>query len=333
MALYGAAGANRGGTGVYTRRLARGFSLAGCSSVTVLKGSGSGVFGKLFSEYVTIPGALRKGGYDLLHLPAFGGRVPGGMSYAVTIHDMAFLRCPGWFPPLRSLYYRFKFPAVARKASVIIADSEFTVSEIDSLLGLESTRVYLSAPLNTQTDQLFRKTWGVDGPYVLYTGTVEPRKNIAGLLGAWPKVLQKRPKLKLVLMGRWGWGDSALRSALGSVSGVLWTGPVPGNVLRSAVAGAEMLAYPSLYEGFGLPPLEAAAAGTPFMIGPAAALKEVYGEVAASVCGNEPDSMADSILQGLEAVTRSDVLRDFALGFSLESTALGTLQCYRRVTG
>ena len=331
VALYGASRCNKGGTGVYTRRLIKGFDLIGADSVVPLGDPGSNWMEKLVSENFRIPGRVRKEGFDLLHFPAFSGTSSGGVPYAVTIHDMAFMECPGWFPALRSLYYRMHFPRIARGASVIIADSGFTAGEIKKHLGLESRKVYLSSPLNNTEENYFRDRYSIPGEYILYTGTVEPRKNIGNLLEAWPQVRRIHGNLLLVVAGRWGWGASSLKDRLNNTDGVLWTGSIPDKLLRSAMTGARMLVYPSLYEGFGLPPLESAASGTPFVIGPAETLKEIYGSVAAGITGKGPESISSTILDALEKQYSTDSLRDFAMGFSLEATARNTLECYRSV--
>jgi len=328
VALYGSAAANRGGTGVYTRRLIEGFKQAGITGVTPIGSAPRSLAGKLFAENAALPRRVRSGRYNLVHLPAFGGSPARGIRYAVTIHDMAFMANPCWFPHLRALYYRLRFPAVANGASVIIADSDFTVNEIQRYLGLTAERVYLSAPVNGMTGEYFRKTCSVHGRYILFTGTVEPRKNVSALLEAWNAIHRRHPDMVLVIAGRWGWGDSATKHGLEKTPGVRWLGSVASDVLDSATAGAELLVYPSLYEGFGLPPLEAAAAGTPFVLGPAAALKEIYGDVASSFTDGSAESIASEVLNALEKEHSPSDLREFAWGFSLRSTAENTWNCY-----
>ena len=273
---------------------------------------------------------VKRGEFDLLHLPAFGGTPPKGIPYAVTIHDMAFMAHKEWFPPLRSLYYRLHFPKVAAGAAVIIADSDFTVSEIRKHLDLPAHRVYLSAPENNSDDTLFRRTYGIKGEYILSTSTIEPRKNTGSLLKAWPSIKRKHPDLTLVVAGRWGWGQKETRRALVNTPGVKWTGSMPGRQLMSALAGARLLVYPSLYEGFGLPPLEAAASGVPFVIGPAEALKEIFDSVAAAVSGETPDSIAGAVLHALITPFDPGKLREFAGQFKDTTMAENTYAAYGR---
>jgi glycosyltransferase involved in cell wall biosynthesis len=328
IALYASASSNRGGTGVYTKRLIQGFQAAGLHEVVPLGLESSGLAGKLISEHILMSRKVKNGRFDFAHLPAFAGNTAGGVPYAVTVHDMAFMAGPGWFPFFKSLYFRLHFPRIAAGASVIIADSDFTVSEIERLLGLSSVRVYLSAPANCVSDSMFRKTCCVDGDYILSTSTIEPRKNVGALLAAWQSIRHVHPELTLVIAGRWGWGKKETKTALLNASGVRWLGSITGNLLSSALAGAELLVYPSLYEGFGLPPLEAAASGTPFVTGPAEALHEIYGSVAAAVSGETPSSIAEAVLNALECSANPDELRSFAGGFTSRAMAENTYMAY-----
>jgi len=328
IGLYASSSANRGGTGVYTKRLIAGFQKAGITEVTALGTGNCGAVAKLVSEHISIPRMVNKTGFDLLHLPAFGGRAVSGVPYAVTVHDMAFMARPDWFPLIRSIYYRFHFPWVARNASVIIADSDFTVSEIRKYLGLEAHRVYLSAPQNTVDESVFRRAFNIRGDYILSTGTVEPRKNIDSLLAAWPLIKKTHPELTMVVAGRWGWGKKRTKLALSCTPGVRWVGSVPDNMLMSAFSGARLLVYPSLYEGFGLPPLEAAASGVPFVIGPSETLYEIFGSVSAGISGESPLSISQAVLDALEKRADPRSLRKFAEQFTDVKMAVDTYMTY-----
>ncbi len=330
IALYASSSANRGGTGVYTKRLINGFKTAGITNVIPLGSQQSGFVGKLVSEHYSIPHIVKKEGFELVHLPAFGGNVAGTVPFAVTVHDMAFMVRRKWFPFLRSLYYRLHFPMVARGASVIIADSDFTVSEIKKYLGLDACRVYLSAPQNNADPMMFRRAFGIDGKYILATGTVEPRKNINALLEAWPSIRLVHPELTLVIAGRWGWGRKETKHALLNTPGVKWVGSISEGHLSSAFSGARLMVYPSLYEGFGLPPLESAASAVPFVIGPAVTLREIYGSVAAAISGETPSSIAQAVLNALDMSKKPDELREFASHFTNVRMAENTYAAYRK---
>jgi glycosyltransferase involved in cell wall biosynthesis len=344
VVIYGSSLGSPGGTGVYLQRLLEGMVSIGAEGVSVVTGSGvyrpgdippepyRGGLSKVLAENARIPSRLRSHGVSLVHLPAFGGRPPANTPYVVTLHDLAFLERPDWFPPVRSLFYRKHFSRVARGARLVMVDSDFTGSEAVRLLGLRPgivRRVYLSTPDFTSSPDLFRSRYPSAGrDYLLYAGTVEPRKNVRSLLAAWTLIRERLPGFSLVLAGRWGWGDASLRKAIPETPGVVWTGMIPQELLRSAVSGARLLVYPSLYEGFGLPPLEAASAGVPSVLGPAAALREVYGSCA-TFCGESPDSIADAVIEAMGNTADPAELRTFAGGFSMESTARNVMDVYR----
>lgn len=325
-----------------------GFVAAGARSVVVALPGGlvspaealaarlPGGLRKALAELAGIPASVRRAHPAMVHLPAFAGRVPRGIPYAVTVHDLAFLADPSWFPRSRSIYYRAHFPAVARGACRIIVDSDFSAREAGRLLGIEPSvirRVYLSAPSPAKGGRHPGPPPGMPDEYVLFVGTIEPRKNLGALLDAWPTVQAVHPRLRLVVAGRWGWGASSLRRRLSATPGVVWTGPLAAEDLRAAYSGARLLVYPSLYEGFGLPPLEAAAAGVPSVIGPAASLREIYSDVAASICGPDPSSIASAIVSALASEVDAERLREFAGGFDVGMTARETLAVYREITG
>jgi len=346
--VYGAALGNSGGTGVYTFRLLRGLAELACDDVKVaLPGSittpaaalafpATGGPRKALAELWGIPAMVRAAAPRLVHLPAFAGRVPRGVPSIVTVHDLAFLAGPSWFPRIKALYYRLHFPPAARRAELVIVDSDFSGREAVRLLGIDPgriRRVYLSAPAASASGEAFRSSCAIEGEYVLSVGTIEPRKNIDALLDAWQAVRKRRPGLTLAVAGRWGWGDRSLLRKLRASPGVVWTGPLGPGLLASAYAGARLLAYVSTYEGFGLPPLEAASFGVPSVIGPAASLSEIYGGVAASVSGPGPGSISEAILTALDRDSDAGALREFASGFSLPRMAGETLAVYREAAG
>ncbi len=345
--VYGSSLASRGGTGVYLRRLLQGFEEIGAECVSVaLPGSllspreallSAGRPGalKVFGEMVAAKRAAASAHPVLVHLPAFSGRAPRGAGTIVTVHDLAFLANPRWFPPVRRIYYRVFFPLVARRADLVITDSRFTAGELERLAGVPSGRtrtVYLSTPAQRGDPGRFRARLGIEGDYALSVSTIEPRKNIGALLDAWGTVAATRRDVRLVVCGRWGWGPRGILDRLRSSEGVTWTGPLGEEDLADAYSGARLLVYPSLYEGFGLPPLEAASAGVPSVLGPAGALREVYGSTGAAFCGPGPDSIAGAVLDALETERHPDALRDFASRFSNAEMARRTLECYREAS-
>ncbi|MCD4847980.1 MAG: glycosyltransferase family 4 protein [Candidatus Aegiribacteria sp.] len=342
--VYAESLVNRGGTGVYLRRLLEGFiqcnaHVLAATANRLMKPSealhtniSAGGILKVFHENITLPGLAASVSPSIVHLPAFAGRPPRGIPCAVTLHDLAFLANPSWFPRLRSVYYRLFFRRVARRADVLMVDSDFTGREAVRRLGADSEKirkVYLSTESMQLDQEVFRKSTGIRDRYILFVGTIEPRKNIYSLLTAWQTVHQEHPDLKLVIAGRWGWGPTALKNLLRSSSGVIWTGQLPDSILKSCITGAELLVYPSFYEGFGLPPLEAASAGVPSVITPADALIEIFSGISNIALNHNPDSIAVAILESLDTVCDRKRLIEFSSGFKVKRMAEEVLGVYR----
>ena len=341
--IYADSLANKGGTGIYLKRLLEGFvqcdasvfAVIGRELMTSAQALAYGNFGgsirKVINENRIRSSVTAPISPSIIHLPAFSGRPLASVPYAVTLHDLAFCRNPSWFPPLRSVYYRLHFRKVAGKADVIMVDSESTAAEARKYLGIEDKRirrVYLSTDSFKADPDVFRKAFSVHGEYIVFAGTIEPRTNISALLDSWHVVNRIHTDLRLVIAGRWGWGPAALRRRLADTRGVLLTGTLSEHLLKSCIAGAKLLVYPSFYEGFGLPPLEAASAGVPSVVTPASALKEIYSGVSIVAEGFDSDSISESILSSLEREHDSEALIDFAEGFSTERMAREVLRVY-----
>ncbi|MCD4701805.1 MAG: glycosyltransferase family 4 protein [Candidatus Aegiribacteria sp.] len=341
--IYADSLSNKGGTGIYLKRLLEGFCQCD-AKVTAAVGRKmmtpsealsypkfAGSIRKVINENILLPYVTSSLSPSIVHLPAFSGRTPPGIPCAVTLHDLAFCRNPSWFSLLRSIYYRLHFRTVARKADVVIVDSESTADEARKFLGIEKNRirrVYLSTDSFMADPGVFRNSFSLQGRYIVYAGTIEPRKNISALLDSWKTVNRAHTDLCLVIAGRWGWGPEALRRKLLDTEGVLPTGPLSETMLRSCISGAELLVYPSLYEGFGLPPLEAASAGVPSVVTPASALKEIYSGISIMAEGFDPASISESILDSLDTEHDTAALLDFASEFSTELMAKEVLKVY-----
>ncbi|MEN8209418.1 MAG: glycosyltransferase family 1 protein [Candidatus Fermentibacteria bacterium] len=342
--IYADSLSNRGGTGVYLKRLLEGlckfdasvFAIIGRNLMTPAEALShtnfAGSIRKVINENTIRRSLTASISTSIYHLPAFSGRTPQNTPYAVTLHDLAFCRNPSWFPFLKSIYYRLHFRHVAGKADVIMVDSESTGIDAGKFLGIEENRirkVYLSTDSFKADPALFRNYLSVRGKYIVYAGTIEPRKNISALLDSWEIVNRTHTDYSLVIAGRWGWGPDSLKNRLVDTDGVILTGALSEDMLKSCISGAELLVYPSLYEGFGLPPLEAASAGIPSVVTPASALTEIYSEISTVSKGFDPCSISESILHALETEHDSGALTDFAAAFSNERMARQVVKVYR----
>ncbi len=220
-------------------------------------------------------------GLDVLHCPTFRGPVRSAVPVVVTVHDLAVLRHPGTFNQWTRRYSRLAVPRVARAARRVIAVSEFTRREVVELLGLPEERICVIP--NAVGRPFVPDGPAAEGDYVLAVGTLEPRKNLASAQQA-----ARRVGVELRVAGARGWGGVQV------VDG--WLGRVSDEELAALYRGARCLVYPSLYEGFGIPVLEAMACGTPVVTSAGGATEEVAGGAAVLV---DPRDVA-SIGAGIE---------------------------------
>lgn len=228
----------------------------------------------------------------------------------VTVHDVFHLAMPQFAPRLaQRAYARLMFDAVGRRADAILCDSEFTRRELRRFV--PGVRV---EPVVTHlgVDPVWREATGSarrGRPYVLFVGNVKPHKNLVRLVQAFGRIRDDVPHDLLVVGRREGFRTAdadVARMADGLDGRVAFTGEVPFAELRALVAGADVLVAPSLYEGFGLPPLEAMAVGCPVLVANAASLPEVCGD-AAVYC--DPLDVTD-IGEKLRAMLADGALRD-----------------------
>ena len=254
-------------------------------------------------------------GLDVLHCPTFRGPVRSRVPVVVTVHDLAVLRHPETFNQWTRRYSRFAVPRVARAARRVIAVSEFTRGEIVELLGVPAER--LDVIPNAVGPPFVADGPAAKGDYLLAVGTLEPRKNLAAAQQA-----AQRLGIPLKVVGARGWGDV-------HVDG--WLGRVSDDELAALYRGARCLVYPSLYEGFGIPVLEAMACGTPVVTSAGGATEEVAGRAAVLVEPLHPAGIAAGIE---EADRRRDELRvqglERAAQFSWERVAAETRAVYER---
>ena len=255
---------------------------------------------------------------DVLHCPTYRGPSRPARPLVVTVHDLAVLRHPEAFNRWTRTYSPRIVPRVLRAARRIIAVSEFTRRELVDLLSVPEEKIRVVP--NAIEDEFRRDGPAADGDYVLAVGTLEPRKNLARLVEA-----VRRSDVELRVVGARGWGGVEVAG-----NGVHWLGEVSDGELARLYRGALCVAYPSLYEGFGIPVLEAMACGVPVVTTRGTAMEEVAAGAAVLVDALDPEEIAD----GIERAT-ADRERLVARGlerarsFRWDAIAAATVDVYR----
>ncbi len=294
-------------------------------------------------EQMALPLELLALGADLLHSPDFIPPFRRPCRSVITIHDLAFLRYPDLLTPESSRYYGQVGRAV-KSADQVIAVSEATRRDVLELLKADLAKVtvvYEAAgddcvPLPEAEVAAHRRRLGLPERFILFVGTIEPRKNVPVLLKAFARTWKKL-RVPLVVVGRKGWlYDEVFRTkeALGLGDEVTFVGPVNGGQLVYYYNAADCLVLPSLYEGFGLPVLEAMACGKPVVTSNVSSLPEIVGDAGLTVAPADEEGLADAIVKvlsddGLSGYLSQQGLRR-ARRFSWDRAARETFAVYRK---
>ncbi len=262
----------------------------------------------------------RARGLDVLHCPSFRGPLRSSTPLVLTVHDVAVLRHPDAFNRWTRTYSRAFVPRVVRAARRVIAVSEFTKRELVDLLAIPEDRIRVIP--NAVGEPFVPNGDRAEGEYVLAVGTREPRKNLARLVRA-----AQLAGVELRVAGARGWGGADVRG-----DGVRVLGYVEDDELARLYRGALCVAYPSLYEGFGIPVLEALACGAPVVTSAGTAMAEVADGAALLVDPQDANAIADGIR---EAIARREELAALgpqrARAFTWQAAAEATAAVYREL--
>lgn len=273
------------------------------------------------------------GDADVVHATNFVLPPCGSAAGVVTVHDLSFFR-DDVFPGGERL--RDLVPWSLERAREVIVPTAAIAAELAERFGFPRERVtvtyegvapYFFGATPLSADALGRM--GIPGPFVLAVGTIEPRKNLARLLQAWRRASDALDGWRLVLAGPRGWGPE-----LPETPGVVPLGYLGDETLPGLMSAADIFCYPSHYEGFGLPPLEAMAAGTACIVGRYSAAEEVLGDAAILVDPSDVDGLTDALV---DLGARDDTRRELALlgrsqaaAYTWERTAAATHEVYKR---
>ncbi len=280
---------------------------------------------------------------DVYHSPNYGLPLALPCPSVVTVHDLAFLDRRFHHRRLGA-YLRFATALSVRRATHVIAVSQYTRDRMLATYPVASDRVsvvyngldprYETLP-SARAVQRFLATIAQARPYVLFVGTIEPRKNLPRLVRAFELVAPKQPALDLLICGTWGWRYGAAREAIERSAfrdRIRVLGYLPSADLPLLYAGARVLVYPSLEEGFGFPPLEAMAMGTPVITSDTSALPEVVGDAGVLVDPTDVGAITAALLRLLDDEALADRLRQCGLErarrFTWDRATVETLAVY-----
>jgi glycosyltransferase involved in cell wall biosynthesis len=298
---------------------------------------------RLVWEQVGGPRFAAKVGADLWHGPHYTMPVRLRIPAVVTVHDLTFFDHPEWHERAKVLYFRSAIVESARRAAVIVCVSDTTATRLADVAPARGEVVVIHHGVDTERfrpdadeadDRARLAALGITTPYLAFVGTIEPRKNLPALVAAFSRVASEHPDLRLVLAGRPGWGAEAVDDAVAASSvgaRILRTGYLPEEALPAFLRRASAVMYPSHEEGFGIPPLEAMASGTPVLTSADVATADLAGDAVATSL-RDPVSLADGIRHVLDPVVAARLRgagSTLVTRFSWSATADQHVDAYR----
>lgn len=297
---------------------------------------------------LTLSAELRKHPVDVLHVQ-FTSPPFAPCPVVVSIHDLSFEHLPQTFNLRSRAQLRLTVRRSARKATRVLALSEYARQDIIATYGISPDRITaisIAAPAHfhpvedEKELQRVRHTYGIAGDYILTVGSIQPRKNLVRLITAYASLCRTRPANslpQLVIVGKRAWLYAETLRAIDEIrsdASVIATGYVPEADLPALYSGARCFVYPSYFEGFGLPPLEAMQCGAPVIAGDRTSLPEVVGDAGLLVDPFDNDAIANAIANVIDDANLRTKLREKGLSrarmFDWRKTAARTLEVYKQ---
>lgn len=305
---------------------------------------------RLFREHLLMPYFYKREGLDMVHNTKSATSFLKPCKTVVTIHDIIPLTNPETETFAAKTYWKIQIPIAARRADRIITISEYAKKEIAKYFGIREELItvipncfeerFQSIAERSEVDKIMEK-YSLPKDYILYVGTIQPRKNLDMLIKTFSNLKKSgRIKQKLVIAGRKGWLYTSLFELIKELDlehEVIFTGFVPDEELPYIYNGATLFVYLSLFEGFGIPPLEAMACGVPVICSNTTALPEVVGDAGILVNPMDQKAVEDAMLYVLENPPMQKEMKEKgviqAKRFSCERIAKETMMVYYEVVG
>jgi glycosyltransferase involved in cell wall biosynthesis len=350
----------RSGVGLYTERLLRAMAGLGHDDELLLASNGDmaeiDLVGRrlgptmpvraLWMQTAMVAHGLKQRP-DIAFYPNYMAPLLRTCPTVVTVHDLAVFVYPETFTFKKRVLQRALLPTIMRRADAILTPSESTRRDILDRVEVDPAKVvaiHLAAdpafhqPIDDDEAKRLKEKLHLPDRYLLAVGTLEPRKNLVRLISAFEHVYDQDPSIRLLLVGGKGWRDAAIRAVLESSSAAAAidaVGYVDFLTLRVLYSNALALCYPSLYEGFGLPVVEAMASGTPVMVSRGSSLDEVAQDAALTVDALRVDEIAEGLLRLVSDAELRARLRQRGLqragSLSWHKTAQRTREVFERV--
>lgn len=309
-----------------------------------------------FAEQIFFPLLLRRYDFDIAHFPHFNVPIFYRRKFVVTIHDLILLHFPTvrattlhpFFYHIKFFFYKIVIRSAMRRAKKIFAVSQFTKEDIMKHYAIPDEKIVVTYEAALPVDVSVRENdaekhadvlvrHGILKPYLLYVGNAYPHKNLEALILAYGEIKDVHPKLSLVLVGRRDFFYARLKKYIvqHGARDIVILDTVSDDVLHVLYAEAMIFVFPSLYEGFGLPPLEAMAHGVPVVSSDHPCVREVLGESVFYCDARNPQQIARAIATVLcDSELREDLrMRGLAqcARYSWEKTARRTAEIYRQI--
>ena len=303
---------------------------------------------RILWEHTILPQLAQKHSLDILHCPSYICPLYKiNIPYVLTIHDTIAIDYPGWCRPTNALYYNCLMKHSTKQAAKIISVSERTADDLKRNFNLPCSKIEI---VHSGIDKIFsvkkesfrlnqiREKYSLPERYILFVGNIEPKKNLSTILNL-QKILKKKgfPQ-KLVIVGKKAWGTKKEFAEINKEiksKDVVYTGYISRDELPCIYQMADVFVFPSLYEGFGFPPLEAMASGTPVISTKNGTVNESIAQAAIIV---EPFNL-EQIAQAVISITTNDELRENHIKMGLQRSSLfnwdisaeKTIQVYENV--
>lgn len=262
-------------------------------------------------ERATVSLELLRHRLDLMHSPDFIAPWRGARRHIITVHDLSFIHYPQYITAASRRYYNAQIEDSVKRADHILADSQATKRDLMAILDVPASKITVHLlgvderfrPLSPEVSQPVIRALGLPDEYILFVGTIEPRKNLVGLARAYRDLLLEMADLpKLVIAGRLGWHTEELMAdfaAAGVNHQVIFRHTLADEQLPALYNHALALVMPSFYEGFGLPALEAMACGTAPIVSRVASLPEIVGDVGLLFDPHDTAAIAQALKKAL----------------------------------